>query len=172
MAREYWKNKTITELKDDEIFVYGSNPEGIHGAGGAKAAVKFGAKFGQGRGISGQSYGLITKNLNAGFTEKNTGITYEKEGYRSVSIEQIKENIIELYEFAKENTDKKFLITFQYETWGNGTPKKSLNGYTSKEILDCFICIEPPLNIVFHDSYENFLEPKNGDLLTIRKRKI
>src|SRR5690349_17069169 len=96
--REYWSGKFITSLKENEVFVFGSNPEGIHGAGGAKAALEFGARFSNGRGLMGNSYALVTKNLNAGFTEKATGITYHKDGYCSVSESQIKENIDELYE--------------------------------------------------------------------------
>ena len=40
----------------DIIFVFGSNPEGKHGAGSAKVALqKFGAKTGKGDGLYGQS---------------------------------------------------------------------------------------------------------------------
>jgi len=156
--REYWQGNIINSLTDNEVFVFGSNPEGIHGAGGAKAAVAFGAKFGNGRGLMGKAYGLVTKNLNAGFIEKSTGITYHKDGYCSVSESQIIVNIDELYECAKQNPDKKFLITFQYETWPNGTPKKSLNGYTSEEMFQMFVRPDIPSNIVFHDSYKNRLE--------------
>ena len=48
-----------------EIFVFGSNLAGIHGAGAAKvAATKFGAKYGVGIGMTGQSWAIPTKNLN------------------------------------------------------------------------------------------------------------
>lgn len=169
--RKYWSGTKIDKLEPNEVFVFGSNPEGIHGAGGAKAAVAFGAKFGNGRGLMGKSYGLVTKNLHAGFTEKSTGITYHKDGYCSVSQDQIRENIDELYECAKQNPNKKFLITFQYETWPNGTPKKSLNGYTSEEMFQMFVRSEIPSNIVFHDSYKDRLEAilnsnKNNDNAT------
>jgi hypothetical protein len=51
----------ITELKPDEIFVFGSNKDGWHGAGAAKTAVeRFAAVEGQGEGLQGQSYGLVT----------------------------------------------------------------------------------------------------------------
>ncbi len=119
---------------------------------------RFGAKFGNGRGLQGSSYALVTKNLNAGFTEKSTGITYHIDGYCSVSVEQIKANIDELYEIAKQHPDKQFLITFQYETWPNGAPKKSLNGYTSEEMFQMFVRPSIPENIVFHDSYKERLE--------------
>ena len=44
----------ITELKSNEVFVFGSNLAGIHGAGAAKLAYeKFGANRGQGFGLQG-----------------------------------------------------------------------------------------------------------------------
>lgn len=170
---EYWSGKKIEKLKENEIFVFGSNPQGFHGAGGAKAAISFGAIMGQGRGLMGQSYGLVTKNLTAGFTEKATGILYDKDGYCSVSKDQIKANIDELYDFANksENVNKKFLITFQYETWPNGTPKKSLNGYTSEEMFQMFVRDNIPENIVFHDSYKKKLEEHSKKNIHIEKKE-
>ena len=45
----------------DTIFVFGSNPQGRHGAGSAAAAVKyFGAIYGQGEGLQGSAYALPT----------------------------------------------------------------------------------------------------------------
>ncbi len=158
--RFYWNGNLIKELNDNEIFVFGSNPEGIHGAGGAKAALSFGAKYGLGRGLSGKTYALVTKNLHAGFKEKTTGIIYSKEGYCSVSKEQIKNNIDELYECAQKKTNNNFLITFQYDTFPNGTPKKSLNGYTSQEMFEMFYREDIPNNIVFHESYEKHFKLK------------
>ncbi len=44
--------ENITSLKEDEVFVFGSNLAGIHGGGAAKVAYqKFGAVMGQGVGI-------------------------------------------------------------------------------------------------------------------------
>lgn len=49
----------ITELNGDEIFVFGSKPDGNHNGGAAKIAVeKFGAQQGLGEGFSGQSYAI------------------------------------------------------------------------------------------------------------------
>lgn len=46
------------------IFVFGSNPEGRHGAGAAKVAVdKFGAQNGVGEGLQGNAYALPTKRI-------------------------------------------------------------------------------------------------------------
>lgn len=160
---QFWQGTTITKLAENEIFVMGTNPSGIHGAGAAKAGLKFGAKMTVGRGLMGSTYGLITKNLEgkAGFVEKATGIVYDKEGYRSVSTEQIRANVDEMYALAKqpEHQNKKFLVTYQYESWPNGSPKKSLNGYTSQEMLEMFAKNkEVPPNIIFHESYKPHLE--------------
>lgn len=51
----------ITELRPGEIFVFGSNLEGAHGGGAALLAWrKWGAKWGQGVGLQGQTYGIPT----------------------------------------------------------------------------------------------------------------
>lgn len=51
----------IDKLKDDEIFVFGSNLDGYHGGGAAYLAFKkFGAIWGQGVGLQGHSYAIPT----------------------------------------------------------------------------------------------------------------
>jgi hypothetical protein len=48
-----------------EIFVFGSNLAGAHGAGSARAAYEqHGARYGQGVGLSGNSYAIPTKDRN------------------------------------------------------------------------------------------------------------
>ena len=55
----------ITELKENQVFVFGSNEAGIHGAGAAKTALeKFGARMYQGIGHFGQSFAIPTKDKN------------------------------------------------------------------------------------------------------------
>lgn len=54
-------NNRIEELKPGEIFVFGSNLEGAHGGGAALLAYrKWGAIWGQGTGLQGQTYGIPT----------------------------------------------------------------------------------------------------------------
>jgi hypothetical protein len=48
----------------DEVFVFGSNLAGIHGAGAAKQAVKYGARYGHGIGLMGKAYGIPTKDFD------------------------------------------------------------------------------------------------------------
>ena len=51
----------ITQLKADEVFVFGSNLAGMHGGGAAYVAFKkFGAIMGCGVGLQGQSYAIPT----------------------------------------------------------------------------------------------------------------
>jgi hypothetical protein len=53
------------DLAPDEIFVFGSNLAGIHGAGAARtAALSFGAVHGKGVGLNGRSYAIPTKDHN------------------------------------------------------------------------------------------------------------
>ncbi|MDE6541392.1 MAG: hypothetical protein K2L74_05215 [Muribaculaceae bacterium] len=51
----------ITSLQQDEVFVFGSNLDGRHAGGAARTAFrKFGAEWGNGVGIQGQSYAIPT----------------------------------------------------------------------------------------------------------------
>ena len=51
----------ITSLKPGEVFVFGSNLAGMHAGGAARVAwQRFGAVWGQGVGLQGQSYAIPT----------------------------------------------------------------------------------------------------------------
>ena len=51
----------ITNLKSGEIFVFGSNARGMHAGGAARFALDhFGAEWGVGEGLQGQSYAIPT----------------------------------------------------------------------------------------------------------------
>ncbi len=53
----------ITKLAPNEVFVFGSNKAGRHGAGAAKDALKFGATYGHFFGRMGQCYAIPTKTV-------------------------------------------------------------------------------------------------------------
>lgn len=56
-------NENITKLDKNEIFVFGDNEAGIHGAGAAKFALqKCGAIMGKHDCLQGNSYGISTKD--------------------------------------------------------------------------------------------------------------
>lgn len=124
----------------DTIFVFGSNPEGRHGAGAAKTArEKFGAIYGQGEGLQGNAYALPTKDLRV----------KENKGLRSISAEQITENIRKMYDVAKQNPSKKFKVAYT-----NGLNETTLNGYTGAEMIKMFKDAGPiPSNIIFSKNW-------------------
>lgn len=164
----FWKGGNITSMTGNNIFVYGANPEFRNGLGAAKAARDFGAKaYGGGRGIVGNTFGLITKNLKAGFIEKETGIVYESTGDRSVSPEMISANIDELYQCALDNPEKKFFVAYKNDG-------RNLNGYTNKDMWNLFTDNKyVPENIRFHESFRVYLSQTNN--LTqagVKKREV
>jgi hypothetical protein len=53
--------ENIRNLAPNQIFVYGANEGGIHRAGAAKLALRWGAKMGE-YGLNGQTYGIPTKD--------------------------------------------------------------------------------------------------------------
>ena len=58
--REYTPER-ISELKEFDIFVFGSNLAGAHGGGAARFAyARFGAVWGAGVGLHGQTYAIPT----------------------------------------------------------------------------------------------------------------
>ena len=81
----------ITELKSDEVFVFGSNLAGMHGGGAAYLAFKqFGAVMGCGVGLRGRSYAIPT--MQGG-------------------VETIKPYVDDFIAFAKDHPEKFFYVT-------------------------------------------------------------
>ncbi|MBR5639671.1 MAG: TIGR02452 family protein [Muribaculaceae bacterium] len=88
--REYTPERII-ELKSNEIFVFGSNLAGSHGGGAASLAYnRFGAVWGQGVGLQGQSYAIPT--MQGG-------------------VETIKPYVDQFIEFASSHPELKFFVT-------------------------------------------------------------
>ncbi len=109
----------ITELGENEVFVFGSNLAGAHGGGAALLAYrKFGAIWGQGVGLQGQSYGIPT--MHGG-------------------VDAIKPYVDEFIEFAKTRPDLTFLVT----RVGCG-----IAGFTNEEISPLFAKAHEVENIV------------------------
>ena len=150
----------ITELNNNQIQIFGSNPEGRHGKGTAKITKdKYGAIYGKGRGLQGQSYALVTTSLKKDYLEESTGIFYLDKGKRGVSPHLIIENIEELYLFALENYKLEFLIAYTANA-------VLLNGYTPKELAKMFYLAslkigEIPDNIIFNNEFYKLIVKKN-----------
>ena len=81
----------IRKLAPNEVFVFGSNLGGYHGGGAARAAMNlFGAVWGQGVGLQGQSYAIPT--MQGG-------------------IETIKPYVDQFIEFARTKPELYFYVT-------------------------------------------------------------
>lgn len=74
----FHRDGTVPDNLQD-IFVFGSNLAGIHGAGAAKVARDhFGAPFGAGCGLMGRSYAIPTKDKHVETMELNEIYQYVK----------------------------------------------------------------------------------------------
>ena len=109
MEKKRTTPERITELGPNEIFVFGSNLQGMHGGGAAYIAYrKFGAIMGQGVGLQGQSYGIPT--MQGG-------------------VETIRPYVDEFIDYAKQHPDLLFRVT----RIGCG-----IAGFTNEEIAPLF----------------------------------
>lgn len=114
----------ITELKENEIFVFGSNLQGFHGGGAAKIAYRsFGAEWGKGIGLYGKSYAIPT--MQGG-------------------VETIRPYVDEFIRFAIENPHLVFLVT----RIGCG-----IAGFRDEEIAPLFIDAIDVGNIILPEEF-------------------
>ncbi|ADK30929.1 hypothetical protein R4M03_04625 [Brachyspira pilosicoli] len=88
--------KHIDKLEDDEVFVFGSNTEGMHAGGAARMAMNWGAIYGKAFGLQGKTFAIPT-------------VDYTRSG--KMSIDEIKKYVDEFLDFTIKNKDKKFLVT-------------------------------------------------------------
>ena len=89
-------NENITDLKENEVFVFGSNENGFHAAGAAKLAKdKFGAIEGKGFGPAGQSFAIPTKDWSM----------------NQIPYDALECFVMRFIGYALHNPDKKFLVT-------------------------------------------------------------
>lgn len=80
----------IGNLKQNEIFVFGSNSEGKHTGGAARLALKWGAIMGEEEGIQGQTYAIPTMFSTTKY---------------------IKEYVLDFIDFAIKHPEYTFLVT-------------------------------------------------------------
>lgn len=119
----------IKKVAEDEVFVFGSNLEGRHAGGAARAAYDhFGAVWGQGVGIQGQSYAIPTMHGD---------------------VDEIKPYVDDFIEYAKEHLEKKFLVT----PIGCG-----IAGFTPEEIAPLFAGAKDMENVWLPESFIQIIE--------------
>ena len=129
MYNRAYTPERITELKPNEIFVFGSNLAGAHGGGAARLAYnRFGAIWGQGVGLQGQSYAIPT--MQGG-------------------VETIKPYVDEFIEFARQHPEYHFLVT----QIGCG-----IAGFTAMEIAPLFKNAIDVENIILPKEFVSFIQ--------------
>ena len=131
--REYTSER-ISELRETEIFVFGSTLAGAHGGGAAWLAYRrFGAVWGEGVGLHGRTYAIPT--MQGG-------------------VDTVKPYVDDFILFSKEHKELTFLVT----RIGCG-----IAGFRNEEIAPLFkdaICVE---NIILPKEFvENILS--DGDI--------
>ena len=119
----------ITSLKPNEIFVFGSNLAGNHAGGAARLAyVKWGAVWGQGVGLQGQTYAIPT--MHGG-------------------VEAIRPYVEEFIRFAETHPEQVFLVT----EIGCG-----IAGFTPDEIAPLFAAAVPVQNVFLPERFWKVLK--------------
>lgn len=120
----------IDELKENEVFVFGSNKEGQHIGGAAAFAMdNFGAVWGQGEGLYGQSYALPTMD------DEDPSC--------------IKPYVDRFLQFAKEHSE----LTFYVTPVGCG-----IAGFTPKEVAPYFKDALDMDNVILPESFVEILQ--------------
>lgn len=115
----------------EEIFVFGSNLAGIHGAGAARYAVRhYGAVWGQGVGPQGHAYAIPTKDAEL----------------RTLLLVDIKPFVAAFIKYASQHRDMVFEVT----AIGTG-----LAGYRHVDIAPLFI--GAPKNCIFPITWNDYI---------------
>lgn len=121
--------ENITGLALNEIFVFGSNLAGIHGAGAARLAFdRFGAIWGIGIGHQGKTYALPTKDKDID----------------TLPLTEIKKYVDQFLEYTEDHPEFTFLVT----KVGCG-----LAGWSVEDIAPLFS--EVPNNVVLPRDFYN-----------------
>ena len=124
----------ITELAPDEIFVFGSNLAGHHMGGAARTAMeRFGAEWGQGEGIQGQSYAIPTM---------------------FGSVEEVKPYVDRFLDLAYEWDENTFLVT----RVGCG-----IAGFTPDQIAPLFDRVADMYNVVLPRDFYEIIMRRRGE---------
>lgn len=127
----------ITRLEKHQMFVFGSNTQGRHGAGAALQAVAFGAEYGKPCGRQGQTYAIVTKDLT------------QAQQLRSVPLNAIELQVSEFLTHAIAHPENELLVT----RFGC-----DLAGYTELEIGSLWVGKDIPTNVRLPQAFLDVLQ--------------
>lgn len=151
----------ITDLKDDEVFVFTSNLDGFSGAGSAGYASfgEFGnvwRKYDYHLKPNGWQGRWNVKGCAEGIQEGRDGKSYAipsvtKPGAkRSIPKKQLKQNIEKFYHYAYHNPQYKFYVAQD--------AKPGYNGYSVEEMVEMWSVRQPPDNVYFYEPFYTLLK--------------
>lgn len=126
----------VSSLKENEVFVFGSNTAGIHDGGASECALEmFGAIMGQAYGPQGRSYAIPTDGPD---------------------LQEIAVSILGFISYAKNHPDKTFLVT----AIGCGTA-----GYSVREIAPLFLDAVQITNICLPVEFWKYLKENSQEYI-------
>ncbi len=129
MNNKKYTPESISSLNPGEIFVFGSNLAGMHGGGAARAAYRhFGAEWGNGVGLQGQSYAIPTMQGGVG---------------------TIAPYVDQFVDFAKQHPELTFLVT----RIGCG-----IAGFTDNQIAPLFANALPLENVRLPKTFVDIIQ--------------
>jgi hypothetical protein len=125
--------ENITHLEPNQIFVYGANEKGVHGAGAAKLALKWGAKM-YDYGFNGQTYGIPTKDKKI----------------QTLPLDKIQVHVDDFLALAFSHTEYEFLVS----KIGCG-----LAGYRPEDIAPLFKIIKTGVfeNVILPEEFYKYI---------------
>ena len=160
----------ITDLKDNEVWVFGSNLQGFHGAGSAGWASfgEFGnvwRNYDYGNKPDGWKGLYNVKGCAEGIQEGVEGKSYaiptvtRPGAKRSISKKIIKDNIKNFYKFAYDNPQWKFFVAQD--------AKEGYNGYSVVEMVEMWSVKIPPNNVYFYEPFYTLLRNRFDEMFPL-----
>ena len=152
----------ISSLKPNQVFVFGGNLQGFHGAGAAGFA-SFGVpgnvwrRFNYDQWPDGKQGKWNVKGVAEGLQQGTEGMSYaipsvtRPGARRSIPLEKIRDSIAKLYAFACSRSDLEFLVAYTVSG-------ANLNGYTPEEMASVFALCPIPCNLVFEENFARLIE--------------
>lgn len=152
----------ITELQPTQVFTFGSNIQGFHGAGAAGYAT-FGVpgnvwrRFRYDEWPVGKQGKWNVKGVAEGLQKGTEGLSYaiptvtRPGAQRSIPIQRIGASVARLYAVARQRPDLEFLVAYSADG-------PNLNGYSAEEMAGAFAQKPLPQNIVFEEGFAKLIE--------------
>ena len=151
VVRPRFTPSNLCKLKPDEVFVFGSNIQGHHKGGASRVAMNhFGAKWGKGVGLQGQSYAIPTTQEDADVIELYVDESMDFAVSTPSGVDTIVLYVDDFIRFAREHKELFFYVT----RIGCGNA-----GFTDEDIAPLFAEAQYMGNICLPESFVEVIKP-------------